>query len=69
MFSESASWNRVISAEVQRLMANLTGAWGALEIHGASHAIPVPRPEPTAELILEAAALPVAACPIPTRRS
>ena len=45
-FAESASWDKVIDP--------LTGA-------GASHAITVSQPKETAELILQAAALPATA--------
>jgi pimeloyl-ACP methyl ester carboxylesterase len=49
-----------IPAELQRFMAERAGARRAVEIPGASHAISVSQPEATAELILEAAAQPVA---------
>jgi pimeloyl-ACP methyl ester carboxylesterase len=49
-----------IPAELQRFMAERAGARRAVEIPGASHAIAVSQPEATAELILEAAAQPVA---------
>jgi pimeloyl-ACP methyl ester carboxylesterase len=49
-----------IPAELQRFMAERAGARRAVEIPGASHAIAVSHPEATAELILEAAAQPVA---------
>jgi pimeloyl-ACP methyl ester carboxylesterase len=66
-FAESASWDRVIeedrniSAALQRFMAERAGARRTMEIRGASHAIAVSQPDATAELILEAAALSVAA--------
>jgi pimeloyl-ACP methyl ester carboxylesterase len=41
-------------------LAQRAGARRALEIPGASHAVAVSQPEATAELILEAAALPAA---------
>jgi pimeloyl-ACP methyl ester carboxylesterase len=50
-----------IPAELQRFMAERAGARRAEEIPGASHAIAVSRPEATADLILQAAAQPVAA--------
>jgi pimeloyl-ACP methyl ester carboxylesterase len=53
--------DRVIPAELQRYMAGRAGARRTLEIPGASHAITVSQPEATAQLILEAAALPVSA--------
>jgi pimeloyl-ACP methyl ester carboxylesterase len=53
--------DRNIPAELQRFMAERAGARGTVEIPGASHAISVSQPQATAELILEAAALPVAA--------
>jgi pimeloyl-ACP methyl ester carboxylesterase len=49
-----------IPAELQRFMAERAGARRAVEIPGASHAISVSQPEATTELILEAAAQPVA---------
>jgi pimeloyl-ACP methyl ester carboxylesterase len=52
--------DRNIPAELQRFMAERAGARRADEVPGASHAIAVSRPEATAELILEAAAQPVA---------
>jgi pimeloyl-ACP methyl ester carboxylesterase len=52
--------DRNIPAELQRFMAERAGARRAVEIPGASHAIAVSRPDATAELILEAAAQPVA---------
>jgi pimeloyl-ACP methyl ester carboxylesterase len=53
--------DRIIPAELQRFMAERAGAQRTVEIPGASHAAPVSQPEAAAELILEAAALPVAA--------
>jgi pimeloyl-ACP methyl ester carboxylesterase len=50
-----------IPAELQRFMAERADARRAEEIPGASHAIAVSRPEATADLILQAAAQPVAA--------
>jgi pimeloyl-ACP methyl ester carboxylesterase len=50
-----------IPAELQRFMAERAGARRAEEIPGASHAIAVSRPDATADLILQAAAQPVAA--------
>jgi pimeloyl-ACP methyl ester carboxylesterase len=52
--------DRNIPAELQRFMAERAGARRTLEIPGASHAISVSQPEATTELILEAAAQPVA---------
>jgi pimeloyl-ACP methyl ester carboxylesterase len=49
-----------IPAELQRFLAERAGARRAVEIPGASHAISVSQPEATTELILEAAAQPVA---------
>jgi pimeloyl-ACP methyl ester carboxylesterase len=66
LWREVPSWfligeeDRNIPAELQRFMAQRAGARRAAEIPGASHAIAVSRPEATAELILEAAAQPVA---------
>jgi pimeloyl-ACP methyl ester carboxylesterase len=53
--------DRVIPAEAHRHMAKRAGARNTVEIPGASHAITVSQPEATAQLILEAAALPVSA--------
>jgi pimeloyl-ACP methyl ester carboxylesterase len=53
--------DHIIPAELQRYIAERAGARRAVEIAGGSHAITVSQPDATAELILEAAALPVAA--------
>jgi len=53
--------DRIIPAELQRFMAKRAGARRAMEIPGASHAVAVSQPKLTADLILEAAALHVAA--------
>jgi pimeloyl-ACP methyl ester carboxylesterase len=53
--------DHIIPAELQRFMAQRAGARRTVEIPGASHAITVSQPDATAQLILEAAALPVAA--------
>jgi pimeloyl-ACP methyl ester carboxylesterase len=53
--------DHVIPAEVHRFMAERAGARRTLEVPGASHAITVSQPEATAELILEASAVSVAA--------
>jgi pimeloyl-ACP methyl ester carboxylesterase len=53
--------DHIIPAELQRYMAERARARRAVEIAGGSHAITVSQPDATAELILEAAALPVAA--------
>lgn len=50
-----------IPAALQRFMAERAGARRSVEIPGASHAIAVSQPEATAELILEAAAVPATA--------
>jgi pimeloyl-ACP methyl ester carboxylesterase len=55
-----AEEDRNIPAILQRFMAQRGGARRTLEIPGASHAVAVSQPEATAELILEAAALPAA---------
>jgi pimeloyl-ACP methyl ester carboxylesterase len=52
--------DRIIPIALQRHMAERAGAQRTVEIPGASHALPVSRPEATVELILEAAALPAA---------
>ncbi len=53
--------DHIIPAELQRFMAERARAQRTVAVEGASHAIPVSRPEATAELILEAAALSVGA--------
>jgi pimeloyl-ACP methyl ester carboxylesterase len=53
--------DRIIPAELQRYMAERARAQRTLAIEGASHAIPVSRPDATVHPILEAAALRVAA--------
>jgi pimeloyl-ACP methyl ester carboxylesterase len=53
--------DRIIPAALHRFMAERAGARRTVEIPGASHAISVSQPEATADLILEAAAQPVAA--------
>jgi pimeloyl-ACP methyl ester carboxylesterase len=47
-----------IPPELQRFLAERAGARRTVEIPGASHAIAVSQPQSTADLILEAAALP-----------
>jgi pimeloyl-ACP methyl ester carboxylesterase len=67
LWREVPSWfvigeeDHVIPAELQRFMADRAGARRVVEIAGASHALPVSRPEAAVEVILEAAAAPVAA--------
>jgi pimeloyl-ACP methyl ester carboxylesterase len=53
--------DHIIPAALQHFMAERAGARRTIEIPGASHAITVSQPGATAELILEAAAVPVAA--------
>jgi pimeloyl-ACP methyl ester carboxylesterase len=53
--------DRIIPAALQHYMAKRAGARRTMEIPGASHALTVAHPEATAHLILEAAALHVAA--------
>ena len=53
--------DHIIPADLQRYMAERAGARRTTEIPGASHAITVSQPEATAQLILEAAAVPAAA--------
>jgi pimeloyl-ACP methyl ester carboxylesterase len=66
LWRELPSWfvvgeeDRIIPAELQRFMAERAGARRTLEIPGASHALAVSQPQTTADLILEAAALPAA---------
>jgi pimeloyl-ACP methyl ester carboxylesterase len=55
-----AEQDRNIPAALQRFMAERAGALRTVGLEGASHAVAVSNPEATAELILEAAALPVA---------
>ncbi len=67
LWRELPSWfvigdeDRIIPAEVHRFMAERAGAQRTVEIPGASHALTVSQPRATADLILEAAALPAAA--------
>jgi pimeloyl-ACP methyl ester carboxylesterase len=66
LWRERPSWfligeeDRIIPAELQRFMAQRAGAERTVEIPGASHAAPVSQPKATADLILEAASVPVA---------
>jgi pimeloyl-ACP methyl ester carboxylesterase len=53
--------DRNLPAALHRFLAQRAGARGTVEIPGASHAISVSQPEATAEVILEAAAVPVSA--------
>ena len=53
--------DHIIPAALQRYMAERAHAIRTLEIPGASHALTVSHPEATAQLILEAAAMRVAA--------
>jgi pimeloyl-ACP methyl ester carboxylesterase len=67
LWRELPSWfligkeDRIIPAELQHYMAERAGAKGTVEIPGASHAATVSQPEATADLILEAVAIHVAA--------
>jgi pimeloyl-ACP methyl ester carboxylesterase len=67
LWKRAPSWfligeeDRIIPAALQRYMAERAGARRTVEIPGASHAAPVSQPDATAQLILEAAAVPVAA--------
>ena len=67
LWRELPSWfvsgeeDSIIPAELQRFMAERAGARRMLEIPGASHALSVSQPQATADLILEAAAVPVGA--------
>ena len=67
LWRELPSWfligdvDRIIPPELQRFLAERAGAQRTLEIPGASHAALVSQPQATADLILEAAALPAAA--------
>jgi pimeloyl-ACP methyl ester carboxylesterase len=53
--------DRIIPAALQHFMAERARAHRTVEIPGASHAITVSHPEATAHMVLEAAALSVAA--------
>ncbi len=67
LWREVPSWfligekDLIIPAAVQHYMAKRAGAHRTIEVPGASHAITVSHPDATAHLILEAAALRVAA--------
>jgi pimeloyl-ACP methyl ester carboxylesterase len=54
-----AEEDRTIPAALQHFMAERAGAHRTLAIPGASHAVAVSQPQAIADLILEAAALPV----------
>jgi pimeloyl-ACP methyl ester carboxylesterase len=66
LWRELPSWfvigkeDRIIPPELQRFMAERAGARRTLEIPGASHAALVSQPQATADLILEATAVPAA---------
>ncbi len=67
LWREVPSWfligkeDRIIPAELQHYMADRAGAQRTVEIPGASHAALVSQPQATAEVIVEAVALHVAA--------
>ena len=67
LWRELPSWfvigeeDRIIPPALQRFLAERAGAQRTLEIPGASHAAAVSKRQATADLILEAAATPVAA--------
>jgi pimeloyl-ACP methyl ester carboxylesterase len=67
LWKELPSWfvigelDRNIPAELEHFMAKRAQARRVIEIPGASHAVPVAHPDATAHVILEAAALRVAA--------
>ena len=67
LWRELPSWfvvgeeDRIIPAELQRFMAERASAQRTLEIPGGSHAVAVSQPQATADVILEAAAVPAAA--------
>jgi pimeloyl-ACP methyl ester carboxylesterase len=67
LWRERRSWfvfgeeDRTIPAALQHYMAQRAGAHRTIEIPGASHAIAVAHPRATAELVLAATAVPVAA--------
>jgi pimeloyl-ACP methyl ester carboxylesterase len=66
LWRELPSWfligeeDRNIPAELQRFMAERAGSQRTVEIPGASHALSVSQPKATADVILEAAAVPAA---------
>jgi pimeloyl-ACP methyl ester carboxylesterase len=66
LWKDAPSWfligeqDHIIPAELQHYMAKRAGARRTTEIPEASHAITVSQPEATAQLILEAAAVPAA---------
>jgi pimeloyl-ACP methyl ester carboxylesterase len=53
--------DRIIPAELQRFMAERAVSQRTVEIPEASHALPVSQPQATADVILEAVALPAPA--------
>ena len=67
LWKQAPSWfqigeqDLIIPAALQHFMAERAGARRTVEIPGASHVTCISRPEATAQLILEAAAVPVAA--------
>jgi pimeloyl-ACP methyl ester carboxylesterase len=67
LWKEVPSWfligeeDRNLPAALHRFLAERAGARRTVEIPGASHAISVSQPEATAEVILEAAAVPASA--------
>jgi pimeloyl-ACP methyl ester carboxylesterase len=67
LWRELPSWfligseDRNIPAQLQRFMAERAGSQRTVEIPGASHAVAASQPQATANLILEAAAVPAAA--------
>jgi pimeloyl-ACP methyl ester carboxylesterase len=67
LWRELPSWfvigekDLIIPPALHRFMAERAGSQRTVEIPGASHALPVSQPRAAAEVILEAAAVPVAA--------
>jgi pimeloyl-ACP methyl ester carboxylesterase len=67
LWRELPSWfvigekDLIIPPALHRFMAERAGSQRTVEIPGASHALPVSQPQAVAEVILEAAAVPVAA--------
>jgi pimeloyl-ACP methyl ester carboxylesterase len=53
--------DRIIPPELQRFMAHRARSQRTVAVEGASHALPVSRPDATVHPILEAAAMRVAA--------
>ena len=53
--------DRIIPPELQRFMAQRAHSQRTVSIEGASHALPVSRPDAVVQLVLEASRVPTAA--------